>query len=202
MINMKKGFVYFRYILSAIFAVLIIAAAAIPNVSFTLDRELKQSRSLIALGADAWRQCREYIANEQAVTAVPAIQSFALGTMVGIAVAVVIAVVSLGLSLWSSVAALQIIRESDRNLTAQKRLTLCRVLPNEWWMLAVNLFAVVPAMFPYYLSAMYTHVLHLNTQVQSGLTVISVVLAVILSVATVISRRLEMELGVYPFDIK
>ncbi len=181
---------------------LIIAAAAIPNVSFTVEQELKQSRSLIALAADAWRQCREYIANEQAVAAVPAIQSFSLWTMVGIAVAVVIAAVSLGLSLWSSVTALQIIRKPDYTLTTQKRAVLWRVLPNEWWILAVNLLAVVPAMFPYYLSAMYTHVLHLNTQVQSGLTAIAVVLAVLLGIATAISRRFEKELGVYPFEIK
>jgi len=198
---MKKGFVYFKYILSALFPVVILAVAAIPNVSFTLDQELKKSRSLIALAADAWQQCREYIANEQAVAAVPAIQSFSLWTMVGIAAAVIIAAVALGLSAWSAVTALQIMREPDYRLTTQKRITLCRVLPNEWWMLAVNLLAVVPAMFPYYLSAMYTRVLHLNTQVQSGLTVIVAVLAVLLGVATVISRRFERELGVYPFDV-
>lgn len=198
---MKKGFVYFKYILSALFPVVILAVAAIPNVSFTLDQELKKSRSLIALAADAWQQCREYIANEQAVAAVPAIQSFSLWTMVGIAAAVIITAVALGLSAWSAVTALQIMREPDYRLTTQKRITLCRVLPNEWWMLAVNLLAVVPAMFPYYLSAMYTRVLHLNTQVQSGWTVIVAVLAVLLGVATVISRRFERELGVYPFDV-
>ena len=78
--GVKRAVIYIRYILPAVLVVLTLAVALIPNVSFTLEGELKQARSLVALMADAWTQCRAYINNEQAVVALPAIQSFSLWT--------------------------------------------------------------------------------------------------------------------------
>ena len=199
---MKKRFVYFRYIFSTLSVVLTLAAGFIPNVSFTLGSELKKMRSAASLLAAAWQQCREYIVNEQAITTVPAIQSFSLWTMVGIAVTLAVAAAALGLSAWASAVALGIIRRPDCAAAAQNRMTLCRVLPNEWWMLAANCLIIIPALFPYYLSIMYTHVLHLNTGVRSGLTVIAVVLTVVSGIVTAVSSKFEKQMGIYPFDIK
>lgn len=186
----------------AVLVVLTLAAAFIPNVSFTLEQELKQSRSLVLLMTDAWKQCREYINNEQAVMAVPAIQSFSLWTMIGIIVSAVIAAVSAVLSVWSSVTAVLIIRAPETVESEERRRMLCRVMPGIWWMMAANWLAVIPMLFPYYLSAMYTHVLHLNTDVSSGLTVIAVALAAVSGIVAAVSRGFERELGMSPFELQ
>ncbi len=195
-----KKLVYLRYILPAVLVVLTIALALIPNVSFTLEGELKQARPLVRLMADAWAQCRQYINNEQAVIALPAIKSFSLWTMIGIIGAAVIAAASAVLSVWSSVMAVLILRDPRSDRGEARRRTLCKIFPGRVWMLAAGWLAVIPAMFPYYLSAMYTNILHLNVTVHSGLTLPAVLLAVLAGAVALLTRKSEMELNMNPFE--
>ena len=195
-----KKFVCVRYVLPAVLVVLTLAAALIPNVSFTLAGELKQARSLVTLMADAWTQCREYINNEQAVVALPAIQSFSMWTMIGIIVSAVLAVASVGLSVWSSVMAVSILRDPHSDKGAERRRALCKIFPGRVWMLAASWLVVIPVMFPYYLAAMYTNLLHLNVTVQSGLTLIAVLLAALSGAVALLSGRVETETGMNPFE--
>lgn len=195
-----KKIVYIRYILPAVLVVLTLAVALIPNVSFTLEGELKQARSLVTLMADAWTQCRAYINNEQAVVALPAIQSFSLWTMLGIVISAVLAIASAGLSVWSSAMAVCILRDPHSDKGAERRGALCRVFPGRVWMLAAGWLVVIPMMFPYYLAAMYQNLLHLNVTVQSGLTPVAVLLAVLSGAVALLSRRLETDLDMNPFE--
>lgn len=181
---------------------LTIAAAFIPNVVFTYVIDVKKANSVAALMSSAWSMCRENISNEQAIAAIPAIQSYSLWTMIGVVVALAVAALSLGFSLWGAVTALRILRQPDFSQTVPQRVTLCRVFPNEWWLLAANWLIIIPALFPYYVSAMYTYVLHANTSVRSGLTVVAVVLAVVSGIVTAVSSKFEKQMGIYPFDIK
>ena len=67
-------------------------------------------------------------------------------------------------------------------------------------MMVLGSLVVIPMMFPYYLAAMYQNLLHLNVTVQSGLTPVAVLLAVLSGAVALLSRRLEADLDMNPFE--
>lgn len=196
---MKKKLVYVRYILPAVFAVLTVAGAFIPNVAFTLEMNKLETRSVAAIMVDAWQQCRLYISGS-ASFAGDATAAFSVWVIAGIIVTVLLAAVSLGVSVWSSVMAMQVVRfEPNDEKSIRARRVLCKVLPGRAWMLAANLLVVVPALFPNYLAAVYTRVLYLNTEVNNGLIWIALVLGILSAVLTFALRGIERQFNMDVF---
>ncbi|MBQ9080846.1 MAG: hypothetical protein IJY27_07230 [Clostridia bacterium] len=200
---MKKVLVYLRYILPAVFVILTVVAAFIPNVSFTLEMNELEVRSLAAVVSDAWQQCREYITDIM-VTKDESTTAFVTWTMAGMIVAALIAAASVGLSVWSAVLAIRTVKSSDGDTTKadQARSLLCRVFPGKLWMLAANWLIIIPAMFPHYLAMVYTNVLYLTTSAKSGLTWIAFMLAAVSGVLVFVTRDIEKDLNMDAFAVR
>ncbi|MDD7676327.1 MAG: hypothetical protein PUJ09_06845 [Eubacteriales bacterium] len=198
---MKRVIVYFRYIIPAVFVIVIVAAAMFPNVAFVLENNQLEKRSLVAVMSDAWEQCREYLA-DPLVTKDGATTSFVWQTIAGLAVAVVTALASVGLSIWATVRSLKILRlPPDSSEASVLKTGLRRILPGRGWLLAAQLLIMVPVMFPYWLGIVYTNTLYLHTTAQSGLTWIAVVLSAVSFLLMFAARNIERELHLDVFTI-
>ena len=199
---MKKTLVYLRYILPACFAILTVAAAFIPCVAFTLEMNKLETRSLVAVMSDAWKQCRHYLSGASSMQS-DATAAFSLWITVGIIVTVIATVAIVGLSVWSSVMSVRVIRPgTDDETTVNARRLLCRVFPGKVWYLVANLLIIIPAAFPNYMAIIYTRVLYLSTEVKNGLMWIVIAFAVIEVALVIVSARYEKELDMDVFAIR
>ena len=199
---MKKKLVYLRYVLPACFAILMVVAAFIPCVAFTLEMNKLETRSLAAVMRDAWQQCRHYLSGASSMQG-DATAMFSLWVTVGIIFTVIATVAIVGLSVWSSVMSVRVIRlPSDDERAISARSALCRLFPSKVWHLAANLLIIMPAAFPNYLAIIYTRVLYLSTEVKNGLVWMVIGFAVIEVALVLVSARYEKELDMDVFAIR
>lgn len=197
---MKKAIIYTRYILPAALVLLIPLAAFLPCVSFELEMNPLEARSLVAVMRDAWEQCREYLADPM-VTKDDATTAFVWRTMAGLLSAVVCAIASLGLSSWGTVRCLRIIGSAPTDPRAvDLRAGLRRILPGRGWLLAAQLLMLVPVMFPYWLAMTYSNTLYLSTTAHSLLTWLALGFAAISFLLVFFARGIEREQGLDAFD--
>ena len=198
---MKKKLVYLRYILPTAAVILIVAAAFLPCVSFELEKNPLEARSLMSVMADAWSQCRQYLSDPMA-TKDGATTSFAWRTIAGLAIAAVAAVASVSLSVWATVRCVRILGYDPASPEATGlKAGLRRVFPGRVWMCGAQLLIILPVLFPYWLSGAYSSALYLQTRAHSGLTWIAAGLMCVSLLFVFLTRNIEKELRVDVFTI-
>ncbi len=179
----------------------VVLCAFLPLVSFELEMNPLERRSLAAVMADAWRQCRRYLSDTM-VTKDSATTAFVWRTLAGLVLSLLGAVASLGLTGFATVMSVRILRlEPTAPETSALKLRLRRILPGGGWLAAAQLLIFVPVLFPYWLSATYTDTLYLRTTAQSGLTAIALALTALPLMLAVLTRGIEREMGLDVFAV-
>lgn len=198
---MKKIIIYIRYILPLVTVLAVVLCAFLPLVSFELEMNPLERRSLAAVMTDAWRQCRQYLSDPM-VTKDSATTAFVWRTVAGLVLSLLGTMAALGLTAFATVMIIRILR---RNPTAPEtsalKLRLRRVLPGGGWLAAAQMPIFIPVLFPYWLGSTYTDTLYLQTTAQSGLSTVALVLTALSLMLAVLTRGIERETGLDVFTV-
>lgn len=199
--DMKKAIIYIRYILPSVTVLAVILCAFLPLVSFELEMNPLERRSLAVLMRDAWQQCRSYLSDPM-VTKDSATTAFVWRTVAGLVLSLAGAVAALGLTAFTGVMSVRILALDPTAPEASAlKLRLRRVLPGGGWLAAAQLLIFIPVLFPYWLGVTYTDTLYLQTTAQSGLTAVALVLTALSLMGAVLTRGIEREMRLDVFTV-
>ena len=190
--------IYARYIFPAIANLLIIVSLFIPNMRFTLDKDVRQSMSLFELIKNTWYNSRVYLFSAQTQQTNDG-ALFYKAVFVTLIICGLLFLIGTAMTVFASVTALKYFKIGDK----KAKNIYTAIVPNRFVMLLFAVILLPITFFPEMLVYFYKHLLLYPVSVSySGVSagIISLILLVLLIVTTFISRKQEIAHGLNIFN--
>ena len=190
--------IYARYIFPAIANLLIIVSLFIPNMRFTLDKDVRQSMSLFELIKNTWYNSRVYLFSAQTQqTSDGAL--FYKAVFVTLIVCGLLFLIGTAMTVFASVTALKYFKIGDK----KAKNIYTAIVPNRFVMLLFALTLLPITFFPEMLVYLYKHFLLYPVSVSYGVVsagILSLIVIVLLIITTLLSRKQEIACGLNIFN--
>ena len=196
--NGKKGFIYFRYILGAALAVLILAGMLIPCLKYTVGENHNQPISNLSLIKNSWETSREYLfdgaSNKQVEQT--AFSKALLATVIALSAIFIIGVL---LAAYTAYCAFSYFRDPER--TDSNRIFFLTLVPNRVVLCIYHALLLPLAFLPRIIIPLYENILNYQTVLYFSAFepwIIALVLYAAFIAVVFVSARYERSLGLDP----
>ena len=192
--------IYTRYLFPIIADITILILFFIPNISFTLDTDQRQTMSLARLIQNTWDNSRLYLFSAQTQQTNDGIL-FYKSVFTVLIILLFLFILGFVMNLFSTIASGLYLFEKRPKITN----IYTSIVPNRIVMLAFSLFLLPLTFFPDILVSLYRNLLLYDVSVKytfisSG--IMSTIVLALFTIITILSRKKEILLNINMFDYK